>query len=70
MEQISDENVREIPEEIFYTILKGDTLWEIANKFYDDGTKYTHIVAANLEVIKNADLIYPGQSMRIPEVLA
>lgn len=70
MEQISDENVREIPEEIFYTILKGDTLWEIANKFYDDGTKYTHIVDANLEVIKNADLIYPGQSIRIPEVLA
>jgi len=70
MEQISEENVREIPEEIFYSIVKGDTLWAIATKFYDDGSKYTHIVDANLEVIKNADLIYPGQAIRIPEVLA
>jgi len=70
MEQISAENVREIPEEIFYTIAKGDTLWAIATKFYDDGSKYTHIVDANIEVIKDADLIYPGQAIRIPEVLA
>jgi len=69
MEQISEENVREIPEEIFYTIEKGDTLWAIATKYYDDGSKYTHIVDANIEVIKNADLIYPGQAIRIPEVL-
>jgi len=70
MEQISEENVREIPEEIFYTIEKGDSLWKIATKFYDDGSKYTHIVDANIEVIKDADLIYPGQAIRIPEVLA
>jgi nucleoid-associated protein YgaU len=70
LEQISEENIREIPEEIFYSIEKGDTLWAIATKFYDDGSKYTHIVDANLEVIKNADLIYPGQAIRIPEVLA
>jgi len=70
LEQISEENVREIPEEIFYTIVKGDTLWAIATKFYDDGSKYTHIVDANIEVIKDPDLIYPGQAIRIPEVLA
>jgi len=70
MEQIAEENVREIPEEIFYTIAKGDTLWAIASKFYDDGSKYPHIVEANLEVIKDADLIYPGQAIRIPEVIA
>jgi len=70
MEQVSEENVREIPEEIFYSIVEGDTLWGIASKFYDDGNKYTHIVDANIEVIKDPDLIYPGQSIRIPEVLA
>jgi len=70
MEQISEENVREIPEEIFYNIEKGDTLWAIATKYYDDGSKYPHIVDANIEVIKDADLIYPGQTIRIPEVLA
>jgi len=70
LEQTSEENVREIPEEIFYSIVKGDTLWKIATKFYDDGSKYTHIIDANLEVIKNTDLIYPDQMIRIPEVLA
>ena len=70
MEQIAQTNTREIPEEIFYTIAKGDTLWAISEKFYDDGSKYPHIVKANLEVIKDADLIYPGQMIRIPEVLA
>ena len=69
IEQVSEENIREIPEEIFYTIEKGDTLWAIATKYYDDGSKYPHIVEANIEVIKNADLIYPGQVIRIPEVL-
>jgi len=59
-----------IPEEIFYTIKKGDTLWGIAEKYYNNGSKYTHIVDANIEVIKDADLIYPGQTIRIPELLA
>jgi len=66
---IEEESI-EIPEEIFYTIAEGDTLWGIATKFYDDGNKYTYIVDANLEVIKDKDLIYPGQTIRIPEVIA
>lgn len=68
--QISEENVRE--EEtftpVFYTIKKGDTLWAIASDFYKDGSKYPLIVDANIEVIKDADKIYPGQAIRIPEL--
>ncbi len=64
-----EEETIEIPEAIFYTIERGDTLWAIATKYYDDGSKYTHIVEANLEVIKDADSIYPGQTIRIPEVI-
>ena len=52
----------------FYTIQKGDTLWEIATTFYGDGSKYPLIVEANIEVIKDIDLIYPGQNIRIPEL--
>lgn len=75
LEENSEENSNieekiEMPEEIFYTIEEGDTLWGIATKFYDDGSKYTHIVDANIEVIKDADLIYTGQTIRIPEVIA
>ncbi len=58
----------EMPEEIFYTIKDGDTLWDIATHFYKDGTKYQHIVDANLEVIKDPNLIYEGQTIRIPDL--
>ena len=61
-------NERDIPEPVFYSIKKGDTLWAIASDFYKDGTKFPVIVEANLEVIKDAEKIYPGQSIRIPEL--
>ena len=50
----------------FYEIQKGDTLWAIANEHYGDGNKYNRIFDANREVIKNPDLIFPGQKIRIP----
>ena len=65
-EIIAATNVRDIPEPVFYTIEKGDTLWGISTDFYKDGAKYPLIVEANLEVIKDADKIYPGQAIRIP----
>ena len=53
----------------FYVIQKGDTLWKIAEKAYGNGAKYTAIVEANKEVIKDADKIFPGQKIRIPKSL-
>jgi len=55
-----------IKEETTYVIQKGDTLWKIAEIYYKNGAKYTDIVAANKEVIKDADKIYPGQTIIIP----
>ena len=69
-EIIAAANTRDLPEPVFYTIQKGDTLWGISTDFYKDGAKYPLIVEANLEVIKDADKIYPGQAIRIPELLA
>jgi len=65
-EIISASNERDVPEPVFYSIKKGDTLWGISTDFYKDGAKYPLIVEANLEVIKDADKIYPGQAIRIP----
>ena len=48
-----------------YTVVKGDTLWGIAKKFYGDGSKYTRIAGANSAVVKNPNLIYPGQVLTI-----
>ncbi len=52
----------------YYVIQKGDTLWAIASKYYGSGAKYTVIVDANREVIKDADKIFPGQKIRIPKI--
>jgi nucleoid-associated protein YgaU len=51
-----------------YTIVKGDTLWAIAEKHYGSGTKYPEIVKANQPMIKDADEIYPGQVLRLPKL--
>lgn len=50
----------------FYEIQSGDTLWAISQKFLGNGARYNEIFEANKEVIKNPDLIYPGQKIRIP----
>ncbi|MEW5321342.1 LysM peptidoglycan-binding domain-containing protein [Geobacillus thermoleovorans] len=50
-----------------YVVRKGDSLWSIAKRVYDDGSKWPTIYAANKKVIgKNPNLIYPGQKLVIP----
>jgi nucleoid-associated protein YgaU len=51
----------------FYVIEKGDTLSAIAKRFYGNANKYPRIFEANREVIKDPDLIFPGQKIRIPK---
>lgn len=52
-----------------YTVVKGDCLWNIAKKFYNDGSKYTVIYNANKKLIgSNPNLIYPGQKLTIPAI--
>ena len=51
----------------FYVIKSGDTLSAIAKQFYNDANKYPKIFEANREVIKDANLIFPGQKIRIPK---
>ena len=50
----------------YYIIVKGDTLSAISKKYYGDANKYPRIFEANREVIKDANLIFPGQKIRIP----
>lgn len=49
-----------------YTVKKGDCLWNIAKKYYGKGSLYTKIYEANRDKIKNPNLIYPGQVLKIP----
>ncbi len=50
----------------YYIIKSGDSLSKIAKNFYGDAMAYPRIFDANREVILDADLIYPGQKIRIP----
>src|SRR5262249_1426642 len=50
-----------------YTVAAGDSLSKIAKKFYGDGGQWKRIFEANREIIKNPDLIHPGQVLTIPD---
>ena len=49
-----------------YQIKSGDTLSAIAKRYYGKASLYPRIFEANREVIKNPDLIFVGQIIRIP----
>lgn len=49
-----------------YTVKKNDNLWKIAVICYSDGGKYMAIYNANKDILKNPNLIYPGQKLKIP----
>ena len=71
VEKVVDEGLVAPPpveETEFYTIKKGDSLSKIAKVYYGNAMKYPVIFEANREVIKDPDLIYPGQVLRIPKI--
>ncbi len=51
-------------EEQIYTIKKGDTLWDLSQKFIDDPYYWPNVWAKNPD-ITNPHLIFPGQKIRI-----
>ena len=48
-----------------YTVVKGDSLWAICRRFYGDGSLAYKLATAN--GIKNPNLIYPGQTLTLPD---
>ena len=52
-----------VSSEIIHIVVKGDTLWHIAIKYVNNPYKYPEL--ARLSNIKNPDLIYPGNRVRI-----
>ncbi|GAA0736098.1 MULTISPECIES: peptidoglycan-binding protein LysM [Flavobacteriaceae] len=65
-DQMTVEHVE--PEAQFHTVVSGDTLGKIAKKFYGNAMKYPVIFEANKPMLKDPDLIYPGQVLRIPHL--
>jgi nucleoid-associated protein YgaU len=49
------------------TVQKGFTLWAIAEDRFGSGIEYVRVYEANRDLIRDPDLIYPGQVFEIPE---
>ena len=66
-EQTTDENGDVTKENLpgKYTVKEGDTLFTIAQKYYDDGGKYTEIISENS---LPGESIEVGQELTIPEL--
>ena len=49
-----------------YVVKSGDSLSKIAKEIYGDAKRWPEIFEANKDKIKNPNLIYDGQELRIP----
>ena len=49
-----------------HTVVKGDTLWALAKRFYNNGNQFNRIFEANKDIIKNPNLIHIGWILTIP----
>lgn len=54
------------PSQVKHTVGKGDSLWSIAEKYYQDGYKWTEIKAANN--LSDSDKLTEGQELVIPQI--
>lgn len=69
VERVNADNLKapgQTQEVEYYIIQSGDTLSKIAQRYYGNASAYTQIFEANREVIQDADKIFPGQKIRIP----
>ena len=51
-----------------HTVKSGETLGKIAKQYYGSAGKYTVIFNANTNILKNPDVIHPGQELVIPNL--
>lgn len=51
-----------------HTVVKGETLGKIAKHYYGKPMQYVAIFEANKDILKNPDVIHPGQELVIPNL--
>ena len=63
---VAEETPKEIPHEsgMYYTIQKGDTLWDLSKRFFDSPDQWPDLWNQN-DQIPNPHWIYPGERIRL-----
>lgn len=56
------------PSHEYYEVQKGDSLSKIAKDRYGDASKWKMIYEANKNLLKNPDIIHPGQMLELPNI--
>ncbi|MDO8803001.1 MAG: LysM peptidoglycan-binding domain-containing protein [Elusimicrobiota bacterium] len=51
-----------------HKIHKGDTLWDLSGKYYNDPFQWGRIYSANFKTVPNPDLIHPKEELIIPDL--
>ena len=51
-----------------HTVASGESLSKIAKHYFKDPMKYNAIFEANTNILKNPDMIHPGQELIIPNL--
>lgn len=54
----------------YHTVVFGDSLWSISAKYYNDPFLWPNIFKNNQNIIYDADLILPGQSIIMYEKIS
>jgi nucleoid-associated protein YgaU len=63
-------DIKVADESVFHrhTVKGGESLSKIAKQYYGNAMKYPAIFEANRNILKNPDVIHPGQELVIPNL--
>ena len=53
---------------IIHQVISGNTLWGLANKYYDNAPLWPNIYRKNIETVFNPDIIKSGMSIEVPNL--
>jgi hypothetical protein len=66
--QAAETQLTETENGYYYTVQKGDTLWDLSRRFSDTPWVWPELWEENSRIIANPHLIYPGQKLKLARV--
>ena len=63
--QAAEPQLTETENGYYYTVQKGDTLWDLSNRFSNTPWVWPELWEENSRIIANPHLIYPGQKLKL-----